>query len=319
AAGISVHSCNASGSFDWRVFDRLARLFSELRPDLVHSFLFHANLASRFACCLSGITRKRLICEIQTVEIERRWHLLVDRITHRLCAVTVGNSDSVVQHLHRHAGIAMGRLTVIPGGIDVDAFAEAEPIQGESWQAIEREFTLLWVGRMDPIKGLDVLVEAVELVRQKHRVKLLLVGDGPLRASVESQVARRGLDDVVFFLGLRDDVSRLIRSADLFVFPSRTEGMPNAILEAMAGRLPIIATDVAGCHDLVTDGETGRLVEVDNPAALAGAIASAIEKPEAPRKMSATAWHYVDKHHRLTTCHQAYETLYARILGSTTR
>ncbi|NOX57689.1 MAG: glycosyltransferase, partial [Planctomycetes bacterium] len=132
AAGISVHSCSASGSFDWRVFDRLARSFSELRPDLVHSFLFHANLASRFACCLSGITRKRLVCEIQTVEIERRWHLLVDRITHRLCAVTVGNSDSVVQHLHRRAGIAMRRLTVIPGGIDVDAFAEAEPIQGES-------------------------------------------------------------------------------------------------------------------------------------------------------------------------------------------
>ncbi|HNO79308.1 MAG TPA: glycosyltransferase [Phycisphaerae bacterium] len=311
--GIAVHHCGATHAFDWRVFERLAQLIDARHPDIVHSFLFHANLASRLACLLAGFPKRRLICEIQTVEIERRWHLWVDRYLHRLSRLTVCNSESVRRHLHEHAGIPMDRLAVIEGGVDVDAIAQAQPLIADQWRTNADEPLLLWVGRMDPIKGLDVLIDAVAKVARHRPVKLLLVGDGPERARIESRVIEHSLRGNVHFLGLRRDVYRLIQTTDLFVFPSRTEGMPNALLEAMAGRLPIVATDVPGCHDLVTDGKTGRLVKVNDPDALADAIESALDDSATTNSMSANAWHFVSTSHSVTKCHQSYEALYERV------
>lgn len=315
--GATVHTCGATHAIDWRVFENLAGKIDELRPDLVHSFLFHANLACRVACQLAGFPRPKLLCEIQTVEIERRWHLWVDRVAHRFSRTTICNSESVMRHLHQRAGIPLDRLTVIPGGVDADGVQRATAIEDESWRAGDDTRLLLWVGRMDPIKGLDTLVDAVGRVSKSHAVKLLLVGDGPLRGSLEAQVAARGLTSVVEFLGQRSDVFRLIRTADLFVFPSRTEGMPNALLEAMAGGLPVVTTDVPGCRDLVTDGVTGRLVPPNDPARLSAAIAEAIDNSEATREMSAKAWHCVDQDHRMSHCHEAYERLYLQVLNPT--
>ncbi len=315
AEGISVHSCDAGHALDWRVFERLTQLIDSCSPTVVHSLLFHANLACRLACLLSGFPRSRLICEIQTVEIERRWHLWVDRFLYRLGRTTVCNSGSVRDHLHRCAAIPLDRLCVITGGVDVKSFAEAKPLSTDSWRSHDDEALLLWVGRMDPVKGLDTLVDAVALVAKKRAVQLLLVGDGPQRQSIGVRVSERSLQGSVHFLGLRNDVDRLIQTADLFVFPSRTEGMPNALLEAMAGRLPIITTDVPGCRDLVTDGQTGRLVRVNDPQALANAIDVALTDRDATQKMSDKAWHYVADHHSANRCHSAYEVLYNSAIG----
>lgn len=312
AEGITVHTCEANHSFDWRVFERLAQLIEAQQPDIVHSLLFHANLASRIACLLGGFPRNRLICEIQTVEIERRWHLWVDRFLHRLCRTTVCNSESVRKHLHDNAGIPNDRLVVIEGGVDVESISSAQPLPTDQWQTSAEDALLLWVGRMDPIKGLDTLVDAVANVARNRAVKLLLVGDGPERTRIQSRVADLSLQQSVRFLGMRNDVHQLIRTADLFVFPSRTEGMPNALLEAMAGRLPIVATDVPGCRDLVTNGKTGRLVKVDDAQALANAIDVALADQQATMEMSVKAWHYVCTHHSATMCHHAYENIYAQ-------
>jgi len=314
--GIAVHHCGATHALDWKVFERLAQLIDALHPDVVHSLLFHANLACRVARLLCGFPRQRLICEIQTVEIERRWHLWVDRFLYRFGRVTVCNSESVCNHLHRNAGIPIDRLVVIGGGVDIDSLARAQPISTDQWRTDANPSLLLWVGRMDPIKGLDTLIDAVAKVAGKRAVRLLLVGDGPERARIESMVTEQALQESVLFLGMRNDVARLIQTADLFVFPSRTEGMPNALLEAMAGRLPIIATDVPGCHDLVTHGKTGRLVKVDDAQALANAIGVALADLEATRAMSDNAWHYVSTQHSVTKCHQSYLALYERALES---
>ncbi len=308
--GISVHTCDAGSAIDWRVIERLAQIIETRKPDVVHSMLFHANLACRLACLLNGFPRSRLICEIQTVEIERHWHLWVDRILYRLSRVTVCNSNSVRDHLHRRAGIPMNRLNVIAGGVDVDSIANAKPHDTNQWRRRDGEALLLWVGRMDPIKGLDTLIDAIAFVSKKRAVQLLLIGDGPEYASIEARVIAQSLQQSVHFLGVRSDVDRLMRSADLFVFPSRTEGMPNALLEAMAGKLPIVATDVPGCRDLVAQGNTGRLVKVNDPQALANAIDTALNDKVTTEAMSANAWHYVSQHHSATACHQAYASLY---------
>ena len=108
-AGVATRSCEAAGPWDWRVIDRLASIIGEVRPGIVHSLLFHANIAARFACVLAGFDRRRLICEIQTVEIERRWHLPLEGVTQGLCRWVVGNSPAVVEHLAARAHILRSR------------------------------------------------------------------------------------------------------------------------------------------------------------------------------------------------------------------
>lgn len=314
AAGIPVETCNARSPWDWRTVERLAGHLAAFAPDLVHSFLFHANVASRVAALLSGFPRSQLVCEIQTVEIERRWHLAVDRLTHRLGRFTIGNSPSVVEHLHRRAGIPRGRLRCVPGGVDPERFIGADPIPRAALGVPDEAAVLLWVGRMDPVKGLDTLLAAVERLQRERATCLLLAGDGPLRSDLESETARRHLVPCVRFLGRRDDVPRLLASADVFVFPSRTEGLPNAVLEAMAAGTPIVATDVPGNRDLVTDGVTGRLVPVNDASALADAIGMMLHAPAAAREMADRARALVARAYTRGQCHQRYRALYDEIL-----
>jgi glycosyltransferase involved in cell wall biosynthesis len=309
-AGVEVLSCDARGAADARVFVRLAAVIQRFSPDLVHALLFHANVASRVACVLVGFPARRLLCEIQTVEIERTWHLAVDRFTHRRCRFTIGNSPSVLRHLHARARIPMARLRLAPGGVDVAAIEAARPMDREALGVRPNEKLLLWVGRMDPIKGLDTLVAAVDLARRAVPLRLLLVGDGDIKRHIEADVAARGLGELVSLLGRRDDVPRLLQTADLFVFPSRTEGMPNALLEAMAAGLPVVTTDVPGCHDVVTAGETGRLVPPDDAEALAAAIAEAFEEADLTEVMRQAARRLVEGRYRLERCMARYLELY---------
>lgn len=316
-AGIEVRACNACCSADWRVFERLAAIIRDESPDLVHSLLFHANNAARAAAILAGFPRSRLICEIQTVEIERRWHLTVDRFTHRFSAVTVGNSPSVIEHLHTRAGIPRSRLRVIPGGVDAESIRAATPLARNELGVRDDEALLLWVGRLDPIKGLDVLISAVGRLRTRVPVRLLLAGDGPLRRDVECQIASLSLGDVVRLLGRRDDVPRLLKSADVFVFPSRTEGMPNALLEAMLASLPVVTANVPGCRDVVAHERTGLLVPPDDPAALAAAVDRLLTDASLCRRLGDSACHFVNQHHTLPATASACQALYAQVLGRT--
>lgn len=315
SAGVNVQSCDAQAPWDWRAIDRLAGIIGDLAPDIVHAFLFHANLAARGAALLSGFRRSRLICEIQTVETERNWHLWVDRLTHRLCRCTIGNSPSVVEHLHRRAGISRARLRCVPGGADLERFADAEPMSRDQLGVPAGVPLLIWVGRMDPIKGLDTLLAAVDRLRRHQPVQLLLVGDGPIRAEVEADRAQRGLHDCVHLLGLRDDVPRLLATADAFVFPSRTEGFPNAILEAFAARVPVVATAAPGTRDLVTDGKTGRMSAVDDPVGLADAIQRTLRDRDAAQAMAQQARRLVEQDFTRQRCYERYLDLYREVLG----
>jgi hypothetical protein len=107
------------------VVARLGGFVADFAPDLVHALLFHANTAARMVVLLGGLPAGRLLCEIQTVEIDQPWHLAVDCWTRRLCRGVIGNSQSVVDHLHRHARILRARLHLMPGGVDLTRFGDA--------------------------------------------------------------------------------------------------------------------------------------------------------------------------------------------------
>ncbi len=288
-AGVPVAACGARSPRDPAALWRLGRLLKTNPPDVLHALLFHANMAARVVGPLAGISPRRILCEIQTAEIERKWHLKLDNLTCRLCRWEIGNSPSVVEHLRRHAHVPASRLRCEWGAVDVGAIRSAEPIPRSQlgWPA-DRP-AILWTGRLDPVKGFEEMIEAFRLVLGRREAVLVLVGEGVYRPEIERLIRSSALEGAVLLMGQRSDVPRLLRSADLFLFCSRTEGLPNALLEAMAAELPIVATNVPGCRDLIEDGKTGLLAPARSPQAIADRVLTLLADPVLARRIAAGA------------------------------
>ncbi len=276
----------------------------------MHALLFHANIAARLATECAGFDSRRLLCEIQTVEVERRWHLWVDRLTHTGCRATIANSPSVLEHLATNAKIPRGKLRLVRGGIDPAPFQLAEPIDRAALGVPKEAPILLWVGRLDPVKGLDVLLEATHSLGDPC---LVLVGEGAERTRLGQLADRLGVAHRVRWLGTRNDIPALLKAADVFVLPSRTEGLPNALLEAMAASCPIVTTDVPGCRDLIEHERTGLVVPYGQPDALAGAIRRMLQDRSTAEQLGRQAHEEVSRKWHINNTFDAYARCYAEI------
>jgi glycosyltransferase involved in cell wall biosynthesis len=315
ADGVRVHSCDGLGGWDFRVIARLARIVQASQPGLIHSLLFHANLAARWAAAKAEFPANRLLCEIQTVEVERRWHLWADRLTYDGCRLTIGNSPSVIEHLAVHARIPRDRLRLIRGGIDPAPIRAAIPIDRATLGVLSDAAMILWVGRLDPVKGLSTLLDALRLMAEEMNAHLYLAGGGPLRDRLEQQARRLQLTSRVHFLGPRTDVPALLKAADVFVFPSRTEGLPNALLEAMAAGRPIVTTDVPGCRDLITHERSGFVVPSGDTRPLADAIRRLLRERDLAARLGQEAARLVETEWHIAQTHGAYASLYQEVRG----
>ncbi len=169
-------------------------------------------------------------------------------------------------------------ISIIPNGVDLQRYYPSE----RDWHPVR----MLFVGRLVYQKGVDILLAALEGLKS-HPWELFLVGDGPERETLQSMVQEYDLTERVHFKCWLDGdaLSEQLQQANLFVFPSRHEGMPNAVLEAMACGLPVIASRIAGNEELVRDGENGLLVPPENPDALRNALVELMENPALRQQM----------------------------------
>ena len=315
ADGVTVYACEGRGGWDFRIIARLARIIQATQPGLIHSLLFHANLAARWASAKVEYPSSRVLCEIQTVEVERRWHLWVDRVTYDSCRFTIGNSPSVIEHLATHAKIPLDRLRLVRGGIDPAPIQIANPIQRTSLGLPNEAAMVLWVGRLDPVKGLSRLIESFGRIAADSKAHLCLAGGGPIREQLELQVRKLKFAHCVHFLGPRADVAALLKAADVFVFPSRTEGLPNALLEAMAAACPIVTTDVPGCRDLIQNDRTGLIVPYDDTQSLAAAMRRLLRDRALAARLGAEAAEVVGIEWNIRETYQTYAGLYDESRG----
>ncbi len=181
------------------------------------------------------------------------------------------------QQLHEQYGLANTRVRVIESGLDP---APWTAVSDEDVAAVRRELgvpagarLVMTVARLSPEKGQAVLIEAAAQLRDRHAdVHYVLVGEGATRAVLEGIVAARGLQDRVHFVGFRRDVPAMVAAADVIVIPSLVEGLPWALLEAMAAGKPVVATEVGGVSEALVDGEMGRVVPLGNVAAMTQAL-----------------------------------------------
>jgi glycosyltransferase involved in cell wall biosynthesis len=209
---------------------------------------------------------------------------------------------------------------LVPNGVDARRFRPARPDERATLRARlglpADEPVALFVGRLERYKGLDTLLAAwADLMRRGSRSRLLIVGPGEVAAWVREAHGQGG-EGGVTFLGAREDVADLYQAADLFVFPSRGEGCPNAVLEAMASALPVVATDVAGNREVLgEDGKAGWLVPVEDPAALAEAVATLTASPALRREIAAAARERILERFDIDRVGAQYLSLYQTLLG----
>ena len=210
-----------------------------------------------------------------------RGNNLRPRLLRRLHSPLVHRYVTVSKDLERYltskVGIAPSRITQIYNGVDTTRFAPATenpsglmPVHFSG----PGKFIVGTVGRLQDVKDQATLVRAVgQLVRQspalRERLRLMIVGEGAMRASLKACASEEGISDILWMPGARDDVDRLYRCLDVFVLPSLNEGISNTLLEAMASGLPVVATAVGGNVELIEDGINGRLIPPANPPALA--------------------------------------------------
>lgn len=198
----------------------------------------------------------------------------------------VGISRGICDHLIQ-GGMPADRVFHIPNFADE---TPVEPLPRASFDTPADRPLLLAAGRLHVNKGFDILLQAMAGVPD---ATLWLAGSGPEEQALRRQCAELGLQDRVRFLGWRNDVTRLMRTADLFVCPSRHEGLGSIVMESWAHECPIIATDSQGPGELIDSGETGILTPVDDPGALAGAIRELLENPaESERLIRNASQHY---------------------------
>ncbi len=285
--GLGMTSVGRAGAL-WRFY----RLIETTRPVIVHAWLFHAVLLSRLVGRMAGV---------EIVISSRRNVNLGNSVREMLNRITIGIDDRVIA-VSQAAGrveIERGRaspdkVVVIPNGIDIDDYAAADPRTRAEVRrriGIPLEARLVGtVGRLVSEKRTEGLIRAAVRVFDRFAdSRLIVVGDGRERAMLERLAAELGAGERIRFLGEREDVPWLLTGLDLFALSSDEEGMPNAVLEAMASGVPVVATAVGGTSEVIEHGVSGVLVPPGDPGALAEGIESVLGSPEFAGRIAANA------------------------------
>lgn len=206
------------------------------------------------------------------------------------------------------AGVPPDRIVEVPNGVEAHHTPRSD-------HRLHDPACVLYVGRLHPQKGLDILLHAFAALQRRldHPSTLRIVGDGPIRDTLKALADRLGIAAAVDFVGQRDDVGPDLDGADVFVLPSRAEGLSNALLEAMAAGVPPVVSNIPGNRDVVENGHTGVVVAVDDVAALASALARVLTDAGLRSALGAAARRTTDDIYSLDRVAARYRAIYAAL------
>ncbi len=314
-AGASVHCLGARRLVQapW-ILRRLARRMAADAPEIVQTFLFHANVLGALAARRSGVPH--VVSGIRVAEHRYRWHLALARWSDRWVERHVCVSQAVQDFSRARGRLPQQKLIVIPNGVDVARFAAARPCDLAAFGVEAGHRVITHVGRLDEQKGATELVRLMPQVLQKFdEHDLLLVGAGPQRASLERLTRELGLDRRVHFAGFRDDVPEILAASDLLVLASQWEGMPNVVLEAMAAGKPVVASGVEGVAELL-GASAAQIAPAGNPQVFAEKVTAILQNPALAAQLGSQNRRRAEQLFSLEAMAAAYQQLYRSLLDA---
>ncbi len=314
-------SLNKKPGHAFYLYPRLFKLFRQLRPAVVHTRNIGA-LEISVPAWAAGVPARihgehgREVDDLDGTNMKNQW---IRRLYRPFVTYYIALSADLQQYLTKAVGIPSGRVVQIYTGVDAVRFCPAEPrtlIEGCPF-GDQDQWLVGTVGRMQAVKNQIDLAKAFIIALQKapelrQTLRLVMIGDGPLRAESIALLEQAGCADLAWLPGERSDVPDIMRGLDCFVLPSLAEGISNTILEAMASGLPVIATNVGGSGELVEDGKTGTLVPAGDVEALADEMVALARQRDKAKAMGRAGRSVVEQKFSMAAMVRQYRELYDR-------
>ncbi len=314
--GIPVHLVQGRHSYDPAMIEQVRRLVKALEIDIVHAHEVRSDVIAYLVACLHSVS---------IITTLHGWigNRAKDRFLVRLDKRIIRGFDRVLAVSHQiekdslAAGVPREKLRLLHNAIVVERYQRSGD-RGALSKVVGRTLdgpVIASIGRLSFEKGHADLIAALEIVKRRGKTaSLVLIGDGPERQRLTRQVTALGLQEMVHFPGYIQEPQRLLEDIDLMVLPSHTEGLPNAALEALLMEVPVLATRVGGTPEVITDGETGRLVPPHSPESLATGILEFMAVPEDWKQMAIRGRDVVTRRFDFQARTRKLESIYAEVM-----
>jgi glycosyltransferase involved in cell wall biosynthesis len=312
AQGLDAHCIDAFGRVNFSAIGKLRALIKEQQIDILHTHGYKTDIIGLFA--VRG-TRCKLVTTPHGWSVDAGIKLAayeaLDRFLFRFFDAVVPLSDTLYSELKKRGSLG-AKLHLIANGVDLSEIDTAQRVAAPIMEMRQSGgFIIGYIGQLISRKGLNCLLRAFAAWERPGK-QLVLVGEGPQRDALEALSRTLGIDDSVQFVGFQSDRIAWLRGFDVFVLPSHLEGIPRCLMEAMAAAVPVIASDIPGCRDIVKDGETGQLFAVDDAAGLTRAL-ERLTDVQASKKMAEAGLAYVRAHHSAKAMAAQYATLFQNL------
>jgi glycosyltransferase involved in cell wall biosynthesis len=312
AKGLPIQSLNmARGVPDISSLVKLINLLKALQPQILTTFMFHANIMGRIA----GFITKTpvIISSIRNENFGGQNRDLLIRVTNWIDDVCITNSQIVAHKLIQRQVVAPGKIKIITNGIAVERYHSKQYLKSETREKLgipDTAFLWLAVGRLLEQKDYPNLLDAFSKIANPN-VYLAIAGEGKLLSELQQKVQSLNITNQVFFLGVRPDIPELLAAADAFVLSSAWEGMPNVVMEALASATPVVATDVGGVRELVEDCKSGFVVPPCDALTLSEAMTQLVRLSNQQRQeMGKIGFDHIQFQYSVEKVTQDWEDLY---------
>ncbi|MEO8089903.1 MAG: glycosyltransferase [Gemmatimonadales bacterium] len=317
AGGLPITSLDMQrGQADWQSFQRFVTLLKTWQPQVLTSFMYHANLLGRLAGKWAGVP-----LVVTSIRSERNGSAARDwlmRLTNWMDHSCTTNSQQVADSLMSRGLLSRRKLTVIPNGVDNAALTASTDERARTREELglaPTDFLWLAIGRLWEQKDYPTLLRAFHGLRSPS-ARLAIAGRGPLLEDLRLQAGQLGIGKQVMLLGVRHDVGALLGAADALVLSSAWEGMPNVVMEALAAAKPVVATQVGGVAELVQPGRSGFLAPPGDADALSRAMGELMSLPaDQRRQMGLHGRDHIAAHYGLATMAERWTALYEYLMN----
>lgn len=308
--GLDASDFVSGGKFNPVAVSRLAGWARRQKVDVIHGHGFKSDviglLAARMACCKVIATPHGWSMEKDT---KLKVFEAIDRTTFRFMDMVCPLSLDLAAGLKRW--VRSDKIRVILNGVDLDEMKEVKPTGKQHPDT----FLIGYVGQLIERKDLSTLLKAVKILLEGGaRIRLMVIGDGPKQPALKEEACKLGIGEHVAFEGFRPDAAAFLKTFDAFVLPSRMEGIPRCVMEAMAAGIPVVVSDIPGNRNLVIHKDTGLLFAPGNCHDLAEKIAFLVEHPALTGTMAEKAWQKVEGEFSSRKMAGEYSTLYSQLL-----
>lgn len=318
ATGLPVYTLGVQTHAGLGDLQRLAVVIHETKPDLVHAIMYQAIQLCRGVKRLGYADFKLISSPRVNYRTRSGLSLLIDRWLRSADDLVITECNASKSYMVDGLGYPEKKLRTIRNGVDIAGWPISKAARARLRKELrvgDKELLLGTIGRLDYQKGYPYLLEAMAKLRASHPVKLLVLGEGPLRAELEQLALKLHLGDHVLFAGEVEDIPSWLSALDIFVLASLWEGLPNALLEAMAMGLPVVATSVDGVPEAVSKDISGLLCAPKDSQALFMQLQDLVVDAELRKTLGNGAKMVIQEHFQLSRMLSEYEAAYREVLG----